>query len=98
MENLVKEKAEMNKAKANKKNRRIALIVFLVLFGIGFVISFIDFVLGIGTKFIIYRDFESLELLDGFAVETDPPEDPGLKDLVPLKSYSKKSNMTENGS
>ncbi len=90
MEKIETGKTETNQARIKKKNRKIALIVFLVLFGIGFVRSFTDFVLGIGTKFITYRDFESLELLDEFAVETDLPEDPGLKDLVPLKSYSKK--------
>ena len=42
-----------------------------------------------GAEFITYRDFESLKLLDEFAVETDPPKDPGLKELVPVKSYSK---------
>ena len=61
----------------------------IVLFSIEFARILTDFILGMGAEFITYRDFESLKLLDGFAVETDPPKDPGLKELVPVKSYSK---------
>ena len=89
MENPKTETTGSYKARVKKKTKKIAIIVVIVLFSIEIARTLTDFILGMGAEFITYRDFESLKLLDGFAVETDPPKDPGLKELVPVKSYSK---------
>lgn len=89
MENPKTETTGSYKARVKKENKKIAIIVVIVLFSIEIARNLTDFILGMGAEFITYRDFESLKLLDGFAVETDPPKDPGLKELVPVKSYSK---------
>jgi len=89
MENPKTETTGSYKARVKKKTKKIAIIVVIVLFSIEIARNLTDFILGMGAEFITYRDFESLKLLDEFAVETDPPKDPGLKELVPVKSYSK---------
>ena len=89
MENPKTETTGSYKVRVKKKTKKIAIIVVIVLFSIEIARNLTDFILGMGAEFITYRDFESLKLLDEFAVETDPPKDPGLKELVPVKSYSK---------
>lgn len=89
MENPKTETTGSYKARVKKENKKIAIIVVIVLFSIEIARTLTDFILGMGAEFITYRDFESLKLLDEFAVETEPPKDPDLKELVPVKSYSK---------
>ena len=78
IENPKTETTGSYKVRVKKKTKKIAIIVVIVLFSIEIARNLTDFILGMGAEFITYRDFESLKLLDEFAVETDPPKDPGL--------------------